>query len=92
MWQVDYTPLDLWILDERSQPAKPWLIIVLDDYSRAVVGYALSLHAPSSIQTALALRQAIWRRVYCTGQCAPSLETLESGKKRGRLSGRFCVG
>ena len=24
--------------------------------------YALSLHAPSSIQTALALRQAIWRK------------------------------
>jgi putative transposase len=35
---------------------------VLDDYSRAVAGYALSLHAPSSIQTALALRQAIWRK------------------------------
>jgi putative transposase len=27
-----------------------------------VAGYALSLHAPSSIQTALALRQAIWHK------------------------------
>ncbi len=62
MWQADHTPLDLWILDERSEPARPWLTIVLDDYSRAVAGYALSLHAPSSIQTALALRQAIWRK------------------------------
>src|SRR2546425_2871718 len=58
----DHTPLDLWVLDERSRPARPWLTIVLDDYSRAVAGYALSLHAPSSIQTALALRQAIWRK------------------------------
>jgi putative transposase len=36
--------------------------VILDDYSRAVAGYALSLHAPSSIQTALALRQAVWRK------------------------------
>ena len=62
MWQADHTPLDMWVLDERGRPARPWLTIILDDYSRAVAGYALSLHAPSSIQTALALRQAIWRK------------------------------
>jgi len=55
MWQADHTPLDLWVLDERNRPARPWLTIVLDDYSRAVAGYALSLHAPSSIQT-------VWRK------------------------------
>ena len=38
------------------------MTIILDDHSRAVAGYALTLHAPSSIQTALALRQAIWRK------------------------------
>jgi putative transposase len=62
LWQADRTPLDLWLLDERGPPARPWLTVVLDDYSRAVAGYALSLHAPSSIQTALALRQAIGRK------------------------------
>jgi putative transposase len=62
IWQADHTPLDLWVLDEHARPARPWLTIVLDDYSRAVAGFALSLHAPSSIQTALALRQAIWRK------------------------------
>ncbi len=62
MWQADHTPLDLRVLDERGRPARPWLTIVLDDYSRVVAGYALSLHEPSSIQTALALRQAIWRK------------------------------
>jgi putative transposase len=62
LWQADHTPLDLWVLDERGRPARPWLTVILDDYSRAVAGYALSLHAPSSIQTALALRQAIWRK------------------------------
>jgi putative transposase len=62
MWQADHTPLDLWVLDERGRPARPWLSVILDDYSRAIAGYTLSLHAPSSIQTARALRQAVWRK------------------------------
>lgn len=62
VWQADHTPLDLWIRDDDGQPAKPWLTVVLDDFSRAVAGYALSLQAPSALQTALALRQAIWRK------------------------------
>lgn len=62
IWQADHTPLDLWVLDERQRPARPWFTVILDDYSRAVAGFALSLHAPSALQTALALRQAIWRK------------------------------
>ncbi len=62
VWQADHTPLDLWVRDERGRPARPWLCVVLDDFSRAVAGYSLSLHAPAAVQTALALRQAIWRK------------------------------
>jgi putative transposase len=62
VWQADHTQLDIWLKDERGRPRKPWLTIVLDDYSRAVAGYALYFAAPSAIQTALALRQAIWRK------------------------------
>ena len=62
IWQADHTPLDLWVLDQRGQPARPWLTAIMDDYSRAIAGYALSLAAPSALQTALALRQAIWRK------------------------------
>ena len=61
IWQADHTQLDI-ILNDRGEPRKPWLTIILDDYSRAVAGYALSFSAPSAIQTALALRQAIWRK------------------------------
>jgi len=61
-WQADHTPLDLWVRDERDQPARPWLTVILDDYSRAVAGYSLSLHAPAALQTALALRQAVWHK------------------------------
>ena len=54
IWQADHTPLDCWIRDEqRQRPVKPWLTVILDDYSRAVAGYRLSLSAPSALQTAL---------------------------------------
>jgi len=54
-------------LESRGAPTAPCQedslhIIILDDYSRAVAGYSLSLHAPSALQTALALRQAIWHK------------------------------
>ena len=62
IWQADHTPLDLWLLDEHGRAGRPWLTAIVDDYSRAVAGYALSLHAPSALQTALALRQAVWRK------------------------------
>jgi putative transposase len=62
VWQADHTQLDILVLDGKRKPCKPWLTIVLDDYSRAIAGYSLSLSAPSTFQTALALRQAIWRK------------------------------
>ena len=62
VWQADHTPLDLWVRDDKGRPVRPWLTIVLDDYSRAVAGYALNVQPPSALQTALALRQAIWRK------------------------------
>lgn len=41
---------------------KPWLTIVLDDYSRAIAGYFLGFQKASAWQTALTLRSAIWRK------------------------------
>ncbi len=62
MWQADHCLLDIWLLNEKGVAAKPWLTIILDDYSRAVASYRLSFQSPSALQTALALRQAIWRK------------------------------
>jgi transposase InsO family protein len=57
IWQADHTELDILVKDESGTARRPWLTIIIDDYSRAVAGYFLSLSAPSAIQTALALRQ-----------------------------------
>lgn len=62
VWQADHTPLDIWVLDERGQADRPWLTVILDDYSRAVMGWRLSFKDPSALQTSLTLRQAIWRK------------------------------
>ena len=62
LWQADHTLLDLWVRHDSGPPVRPWLSVIMDDYSRAIAGFGLSLQAPSAIQTALVLRQAIWRK------------------------------
>ena len=65
IWQADHTPLNIELIQSELDPTrtvKPWLTAILDDYSRAVAGYFLSFESPCSLNTALALRQAIWRK------------------------------
>lgn len=62
IWQADHTPLDLWLVDEEGQPARPWLTVIEDDYSRCIAGYFLTFTEPNALNTALTLRQAIWRK------------------------------
>jgi putative transposase len=62
IWQADHTLLDMMILDANGEAVRPWLTIIMDDYSRAIAGYALFLGAPTVLQTALALRQAMWSK------------------------------
>ncbi len=62
IWQADHTPLDVWLIGEGGQPIRPWLTVIEDDYSRSIAGYYLLTQAPTILHTALALRQAIWRK------------------------------
>src|SRR6266567_8096472 len=62
LWQADHTLLDLMVLDANGEAVRPWLTIIMDDYSRAVAGYTIFLGAPTALQTALALRQAMWSK------------------------------
>jgi putative transposase len=62
IWQADHTELDIWVIDDKGKPARPWLTAIEDDHSRAAAGYAVNLEAPSALTTALAFRHAIWRK------------------------------
>ncbi|HUO01029.1 MAG TPA: Mu transposase C-terminal domain-containing protein [Bradyrhizobium sp.] len=62
IWQADHTQLDLWAKRADGKTARPWLTVIIDDYSRAIAGFFISFDSPSTVRTALALRQAIWRK------------------------------
>lgn len=62
IWQADHTQLDILVLNELGEPVRPWLTVIIDDYSRAIAAYRLFAGGPSALQTALALRDAIWRK------------------------------
>src|SRR5260370_5557725 len=62
MWQADHAKLPILLLDEGGKPAKPWLTVIEDDYSRSIASYRLSFQESTALTTALALRQAIWRK------------------------------
>ena len=62
IWQADHTLLDIWLVQEKGRPKRPWLTVIEDDFSRCIAGYFLSFSHPNTLNTALTLRQAIWRK------------------------------
>ena len=59
--QIDHTKLSNIIVDRehRLSIGRPWLTLVLDVHSRMVLGFCLSLEAPSTLTAGLALCHAI---------------------------------
>jgi hypothetical protein len=47
IWQADHSLLAIWLRDDEGRPARPWLTVIMDDYSRAIAGFGLSLGLPS---------------------------------------------
>lgn len=59
--QIDHTPADVIIVDDvhRISIGRPWVTMAIDMYSRMVVGYYISLEAPSAVSVAMCLVQAM---------------------------------
>jgi putative transposase len=59
--QIDHTLVDLFVVDSvhRRPIQRPWLTLAIDVASRIVVGFYLSLEAPSSASVALAIHHAV---------------------------------
>ena len=59
--QIDHTPIDVIVVDEahRLPIGRPWLTLAVDVATRVVVGFYVSLEAPSSTSVALCLTQAV---------------------------------
>lgn len=58
--QVDHTPIQICLVDEedRMPIGDPWLTLVIDTYSRMVLGFFLTFDAPSTLSTGMALAHA----------------------------------
>ncbi len=62
---IDATQLDLLIIDPfDGRPIRPWLTLVIDAYSRCVLGFCLSFAPPSRETTNQALRHAFGFKSY----------------------------
>jgi putative transposase len=67
--QADHTPTDLIVVDDinRLPIGRPWITVIFDVASRAVLGFHATLEAPSSASVAMALSMA----------CLPKLRRLK---------------
>ena len=59
--QIDHTKVDIQLVDDRARAVlgRPWLTLLLDVFSRSVLGFYLSLDAPSAAGVAMAIAQGV---------------------------------
>jgi putative transposase len=60
--QIDHTPVDVFVVDaeDRLGMTRPWLTLAIDEHTRMVVGYHLSLNEPSVVSVGLCLLNAVF--------------------------------
>jgi putative transposase len=65
VWQADHTQVDVLVVDQSGEVlGRPWLTIVVDSYSRCIMGLHVGFDAPSATVVCLALRHAILPKQY----------------------------
>lgn len=63
--EIDHSPTDLIVIDEKTHLAigRPNLTCLVDKYSRAILGFALSFEPPSELSVIRALRHALFPKI-----------------------------
>ena len=65
VWQCDHTLLDVLVVERAGEIlGRPWLTMVVDSYSRCIMGIHLGFDGPSAAVVCLALRHAILPKQY----------------------------
>ncbi|MFO7038607.1 DDE-type integrase/transposase/recombinase [Pseudomonas aeruginosa] len=61
LWQIDHTQVDIELVDsvDRIAIGRPWITMVIDLFSRMVVGWYVSFDPPGSLGTGLAITNAV---------------------------------
>jgi putative transposase len=67
VWQCDHTQADILLVDQFGEVlGRPWLTIVVDTYSRCIMGIHVGFDPPSASVVCLALHHAILPKQYST--------------------------
>jgi putative transposase len=101
--QIDHTPMDVIVVDEehRQPIQRPLLTVVIDVYSRMVLGFAIYLEKPSAFTAGLAIAHAVLPKedwlagvgVQAEWPCWGKMRTIhcDNAKEfRGTVIGRAC--
>ena len=101
--QIDHTPIDVIVVDEHDRLPidRPFLTIVIDVFSRMILGFAIYLEKPSAFTTGVAISHAVlpkddWLRemqVNADWPCWGKMRKihLDNAKEfRGTVIGRAC--
>lgn len=61
VWQIDHTPADLILVDDRYRRpiGRPWITVAIDVFSRMVAGFYVSLDPPGAMSVGLCLAHAM---------------------------------
>lgn len=60
--QIDHTPVDVLVVDDEDPTiiiGRPWASFAIDIFTRAVLGFHLSLLAPSSVSVAMVIANSV---------------------------------
>ncbi len=59
--EIDHTPCDIILVDDENRLpiGRPWITLAIDIYSRMIVGYYLSMNAPSVTSVGMCVSNAI---------------------------------
>ena len=101
--QIDHTPMDVIVVDEehRQPIQRPSLTVIIDVYSRMVLGFAIYLEKPSAFTAGLAIAHAVLSKenwlagvgVQAEWPCWGKMRTIhcDNAKEfRGTVIGRAC--
>jgi putative transposase len=67
--EIDHSPIDCLVVDEKGRVrGRPWVTVVLDRYSRVVLGYHLSLAGHGTEAVFEAIRHALMPKTYLNGK------------------------
>lgn len=101
--QIDHTKFDVMVVDDRDREpiGRPWVTLMIDVFSRMVLGYHISLDPPNSMSVALCVVNAILPKEKtldqfgiknpwpCWGKMA-MIHADNAGEFRGKVLGRAC--